>query len=81
MEKSIWNFAFFVFFEKAENTFFDGVLFSRFFMIFGDFWEAFWFSVGVLLESLASVWRVGVLLLVVCGLPESSVGSLCFFLW
>ena len=57
------------------------LVFSCFFIIFGAFWEASWLSFGVLLESPASLWRAGVLLLVAFGSPEPSVGSLCYFMW
>ena len=60
---------------------FANLAFSRFFIIFGAFWEAFWLSFGVLLESPASLWRAGVVLLGAFGSPEPSVGSLCYFMW
>ena len=72
---------FFVFFENAKNQVFANLAFSRFFIMFGTFWEAFWLSFGFLLESPASFWRAGVILLALFGLPEPSVGSLCYFLW
>ena len=51
--------------KKLKKQFFARVVFSRFFIIFGAFWEAFWLSFGVLLESPSSLWRAGALLLVV----------------
>ena len=65
---------FFVIFEKAKKQFFARVAFSRFFIIFGAFWEAFWLSFGVLLESPSSLWRAGALLLIVFGSSGPSVG-------
>ena len=63
-----------------KNQVFANLVFSRAFIIFGTFWEAFWLSFGVLLEPPASLWRAGALLLGASGSPEPSVGSLCFFL-
>ena len=63
-----------------KNQVFARVAFSRFFIIFGAFWEAFWLSFGVLLESSSSLWRAGVMLSVAFGLPEPSVVFLCYFL-
>ena len=71
---------FFVFFETAKKQDFARLAFSRFFIICGAFWEAFWVSFGVLLESLSSLWRAGVMRSVAFGLPQRSVGFLCYFL-
>ena len=59
--------------KKLKKQFFARVAFSRFFIIFGAFWEAFWLSFGVLLESPSSLWRAGALLLVVFGSSGPSV--------
>ena len=69
------------FLKMLKKQVFANLAFSRFFIIFGASWEACWLSFGVLLESPASLWRAGVILLALFGLPEPSVGSLCYFLW
>ena len=63
-----------------KNHVFASHVFSCFLVIFGAFWEAFWLSFGVLLESPTSLWRAGVVLLGAFGSPEPSVGSLFYFL-
>ena len=67
-------------FGNAENHVFASLVFSCFFVILDAFWEAFWLSFGVLLESPTSLWRAGVVLLGAFGSPEPSVGSLCYFM-
>ena len=56
---------FLCFLKMLKKQVFAQLAFSRFFIIFGAFWEAFWLSFGVLLESPSSLWRAGALLLVV----------------
>ena len=75
------QFFFLLFLKMLEKQVFANLAFSRFFIIFGAFWEAFWLSFGVLLEPPASLWRAGALLLGASGSPEPSVGSLCYFMW
>ena len=73
-------YVFLCFLKMLKKQVFARLAFSRFFTIFGAFWEAFWVSFGVLLESPSSLWRAGVMLSVAFGLPEPSVGFLCYFL-
>ena len=50
---------FLCFLKMLKKQVFARLAFSRFFIIFGAFWEAFWLSFGVLLESPSSLWRAG----------------------
>ena len=68
-------------FRNAKNHVFASLVFSCFFIILGAFCEGFLLSFGFLLESPASLWRAGVVLLGAFGSPEPSVGSLCYFMW